>query len=77
MGTTDGPVVMAMEACVACGRSFLFNPHHVPSIRDAAGVRRPLCRDCVAIANARRAAAGLELFRVHPDAYEPLPAEEL
>jgi hypothetical protein len=73
---TDGPVVQAMEACVLCGRPFLFNPHAVPSV-NVQGVRRPMCRDCVDVVNAKRVAAGLDPFTIRPDAYEPLPAEEL
>lgn len=77
MGTDAGPVVMALEACFGCGRPFFFNPHHVPSTRDGQGVRRPVCRNCVALLNEHRAAAGLEGVRVHPDAYEPLPEADL
>lgn len=60
--------------CAQCGRSFSFNLDHVPSVH-IDGARKPVCRDCIDEANARWAAAGEETFPVHPDAYEPGPAE--
>jgi hypothetical protein len=72
--------------CFACRETFSFNPFHVPSIPidpvtklppdmggDAARAQRePLCATCVERANVERAAKGLPLFDVHPDAYEPI-----
>jgi len=39
--------------------------------------REPLCEACVTLANRERAAKGLEPFPVHPEAYEPEPAERV
>ena len=78
MTDADQPVVMAMGPCYLCGRMFMFNPHAVPSIhRRGDGVREPVCRDCIEQANRLRVEAGMDPVRIRPDAYEPLPAEEL
>jgi hypothetical protein len=76
--TDDGPVVMAMAPCYVCGRTFMFNPHAVPSIRRPGDdVRMPVCRNCVTVINEERVAAGEAPFTIRRDAYDPLPAEEL
>jgi hypothetical protein len=59
--------------CYGCKRPFTFNADWVPSIR-IDGVKEPICRDCVEIANPKRIANGLEPIHIHPDAYEPGPA---
>ena len=77
---SDGPVVVVLGHCFGCGRSFTFNPHHVPSYRtDPAdpSSREPICESCIAIANERRREAGLEEWAIHPDAYEPITPAEL
>jgi hypothetical protein len=63
--------VMAMGACVGCGRVFNFNPNAVPSV-PVNGVREPICRDCVERANPIRIKNGLEPISIRPDAYEPV-----
>ena len=68
--------VMCHAACFGCGRPFMFNPHKVPSI-NYEGVRYPICRECVGMANPKRIANGLPPIEIHPDAYEPLNEEEL
>ncbi|RPH74007.1 hypothetical protein EHM76_04370 [bacterium] len=68
--------VMAMGRCIRCGVPFSFNPHFVPSIR-VEGVRQPVCRSCVEWANEERKKAGIEPHFIHPEAYEPLPEEQL
>jgi hypothetical protein len=64
------------SACYGCGRLISYNPHRVPSIR-VEGKREPLCRDCVDKVNKGRIKNGLEPKPVHPDAYSPIPEEEL
>lgn len=56
--------------CFACGRLFTFNAERVPSIR-IEGVRRPVCWECMAAANAKREAQGLAPHPILPGAYEP------
>lgn len=73
--------VAIIGPCIACGRTFSFNPHRVPSTRPLLksgelGQREPICRDCFEELNRRRVAGGLEPFPVHPDAYDAIPAEE-
>jgi hypothetical protein len=69
--------VLAWSACIGCRRVFGYNPHHVPSSSAVTGSREPLCRSCMERINAKRATMGLEAFAIHPEAYEPLPEEEL
>lgn len=60
--------------CFACGRVFVFNAEHVPSVPaeiSGTGEREPICRDCVELANPKRVANGLPPIVPHPDAYEP------
>lgn len=69
--------VMAYGACVTCGMPFSFNPHKVPSTRAFNGEREPVCASCMAAVNAKRKEMNLEPHAIEPDAYEPLPEEEL
>lgn len=76
----DEPVVMAMGPCAGCGTLFLFNPVAVPSITPPGkdfSEREPVCRRCMALINAKRIEVGREPWPIRPDAYEPLPAEQL
>ena len=60
------------EACLRCEAVFGFHPDHVPSIRDKAGIRRPICKDCLVTINRQRVELGRPAFPPpHPDAYEP------
>jgi hypothetical protein len=68
--------VLCTAACAGCGRFFPFNPNKVPSII-VDGVKEPVCKPCIDAANPKRVAAGLQPFVIQPDAYEPLPEEEL
>jgi len=65
-----------MGNCINCGQQFSFNPHKVPSVR-INGKREPVCRQCIEAANPERIKRGLPPFEIHPDAYEPIPEEEL
>jgi hypothetical protein len=60
--------------CWSCGDLFGFNPDRVPSIV-VAGQRRQVCRDCIAAANPRRVANGLDPVVPLPGAYEPTQSE--
>lgn len=80
----SGMFAFVFGACLFCRQPFGFNPHKVPSIRvnaegqpDETGKREPICARCVDGVNATRAAAGLELWVVPPDAYEAIPEGEL
>lgn len=64
----------AMSPCVQCGTVFSFNPHKVPSVI-VNGVREPICRHCVEVANPKRIAGALAPIIILPGAYEP-EAEE-
>jgi hypothetical protein len=68
--------VMCIAGCYSCKQVFEFNPHFVPSIR-IDGEREPICRSCMNRANMIRVAKGEPAHPIHPEAYEPLPAEEL
>ena len=63
-------------ACIGCGRTFGFNPVHVPSL-SVKGVREPICRNCVEQVNPQRIKNGLDPIIPHPEAYEPIPENEL
>jgi hypothetical protein len=67
---------IAFAPCFGCGRPFGFNPHRVPSVV-VHGVRQPICRTCVELANPNRIAKGLEPIAILPGAYEPLDEAEL
>lgn len=67
---------IVISPCIACGRTFAYNPMRVPSIR-VNGHREPVCRPCVEAANPIREEKGLEPFVIHPDAYEPCHEDEL
>lgn len=62
--------------CYGCGQIICYNPHRVPSIR-IEGVREPICRGCVAKANPKRIANGLDPIVIHDDAYDAIPEREL
>ncbi len=64
-----------LAPCVSCGRSFGFNPDKVPSLL-IAGVREPVCEDCVARANPLRKANGLMPIVPLPGAYEPTAEDD-
>ena len=68
--------VLCHAACAGCGRLFTFNPNKVPSIV-IDGKREPVCKSCIDAANPKRIAMGYAPFVIQPDAYEPLPEEEL
>lgn len=55
-----------MGTCFSCKNLFHFNPSRVPSYHG-----EPICRDCIALVNAKRKAAGSPLWPVPRDAYEP------
>jgi hypothetical protein len=69
--------VTLVSPCIVCGRLFASNPNHVPSTTMFTGKREPICEDCFNAINARRRMRGQEPFPLHPQAYEPLPEEEL
>jgi hypothetical protein len=64
--------VHCLGACVVCHRVFSFNPYRVPSVR-VRGEREPVCPSCLALANDRRAAKGLDPIVPLPGAYDPEP----
>jgi hypothetical protein len=69
---------LALSPCFRCGITFTYNPMKVPSVRDKAGVRQPLCRGCVAVIQAEQRDKGLPVWPDPlPGAYEACPEEEL
>jgi hypothetical protein len=64
----------AFGPCICCHRPFSYNPERVPSTSAITGQREPVCADCMAAINARRARMGLAPFGILPNAYE---AEEV
>lgn len=67
--------MFAMGNCAGCHQPFSFNPTWVPSVR-VNGVKEPICRNCVLVANPKRIANGLEPIEPHPEAYEPMDENE-
>jgi hypothetical protein len=67
---------LASSTCFGCGRLFSYNPVRVPSVR-VNGSREPICADCVALANPRRIANGLDPIVPHPEAYTACEEGEL
>lgn len=63
-------------ACFCCHKTFCFNPVKVPSYPQN-GVRQPVCRDCIALANVKRQENGLEPIRYADDAYDAVDEREL
>ena len=68
--------LLALGDCFACGRPFTFNPYRVPSHPDSAGIRQPICANCVRLANVQRERNGLEPIVPLPGAYEPEPDDD-
>lgn len=66
-----------MGPCHTCRQPFTFHPHKVPSIRDAAGIRQPVCLNCMTRANALREKRGLDPHPIRAGAYEPCHETEL
>jgi len=62
-------VLTLIADCVLCGRMFTANPDLVPSIR-VSGTRGSICRPCIGKVNRERAARGLQVWPIHPDAYD-------
>jgi hypothetical protein len=62
--------MIAMGACIGCGRVFQYNPERVPSIT-IKGTREPICRACVDYVNPLRAENGLAPIVPMLGAYEP------
>ena len=59
--------------CAACGKTFGFNPKKVPSFRKTpTGPRLPLCRSCAERVNVMKKKAGMQVFLIDRDAYEPV-----
>ena len=63
--------------CFRCGHRFSFNPMRVPSFKDYAGVRQPVCATCIAQVNIQRMDNGLDAFIIPADAYEACDENEL
>jgi hypothetical protein len=64
--------VTAFSPCFSCGRPFSYNPRKVPSFEG-----EPICGSCMDRVNEKREEMGLVPHPIQPDAYEPLPEEEL
>jgi len=62
--------MFAMSECANCQRLCSYNPDLVPSMR-VNGVREPICRHCVEVANPIRIARGLVPIVLLRGAYEP------
>jgi hypothetical protein len=70
------PVYVVSGPCVVCREPFVFNPFKVPSVT-VLGVREPICRRCVDLANPWRVANGLAPIVPAPGSYEPVDVLEL
>ena len=64
-------------SCFCCHKLFSFNPIKVPSVRDGADVRQPVCRTCIEAANKIRQERGMDELSIHVDAYEACDEAEL
>ena len=63
--------MFATSPCGACKNMMSYNPHSVPSFRFNGTDREPVCKDCMAAANAAREKQGFEPHPILADAYEP------
>jgi hypothetical protein len=68
---------VAMSPCIVCKEPFCYNPHKVPSTSAITGTREPVCRFCMEMINEKRVKNGMPPFQIQPDAYDPIPEEEL
>jgi len=69
--------VCAMGVCWSCKKTFMFNPHKVPSFTPPGGdSREPICSACMTRVNEKRKGQGLDQHPILPGAYEPMPEEE-
>lgn len=67
---------LAYGTCCSCKQTMCFNPHKVPSVR-VKGVKEPVCRTCIELANPQRKALGLQEFTIQPGAYDVMDENEL
>ncbi len=67
---------LVYSPCLVCKQVIGYNPHLVPSLR-VNGVKQPVCRNCLEIANRRREKNGDTPHPIMPGAYEPIREEEL
>jgi len=64
-----------LTECFSCDRTFPCNPDLVPSVRDDAGVRQPICKDCHAMIRANQINLNIPVWPLpHPEAYKPKPS---
>lgn len=68
--------VTCFGPCIVCGIPFAFNPVKVPSVR-VNGVREPICRGCVELANPVRKEKGLPEIQILPGAYDAADESEV
>lgn len=64
--------VMVTAPCGMCGIPFMFNHKYVPSLKN-----KPYCGNCMEMVNNLREERGIDKLEIHPEAYEPLPEEQL
>tara|TARA_R100000306_G_scaffold42318_1_gene41050 strand:+ start:352 stop:561 length:210 start_codon:yes stop_codon:yes gene_type:complete len=64
--------VVLTTTCGVCGKMFHCNPNRVPSKDNQA-----FCQECVEEANLERVKLGMDAHPIHPEAYKPLPEQEL
>ncbi len=70
--------VVLTSPCAICKRPFNCNPKRVPSLRPREGGEKVgICSTCIEKVNQHREANGDDPVRVHADAYEPMPEEQL
>jgi hypothetical protein len=63
--------VVVMSPCLNCGSVMSYNPNKVPAVRDAQGVKQPICEPCHTALNNEREKLGLERWpEPMPGAYE-------
>jgi hypothetical protein len=67
---SDMGFIYVFGPCWSCGQGFQFNPNKVPSL-EIDGTRRPICADCMALANTAREQQGKPPHQILPGAYEP------
>jgi hypothetical protein len=67
---------LCTSECYGCKRPFSYNPRYVPSLT-INGTKEPFCLNCINAANIVRKEKGIAPLVPHPQAYEPLPEEEL
>jgi hypothetical protein len=63
--------------CLFCETEFQASQSKVPTWRDKDGDSQPFCYECLKQVNERKIIRGLPPFKIHPNAYDKEPINNL